>query len=57
MKLKDEVGMAGSESTQTKFVEIITLILLYIPTLAFFPIIMRLLIVTHWCYNIIILYP
>ena len=35
-KLKDEVGMAGSKITQTRFVVvIITLISLCIPTLAF----------------------
>ena len=33
IKLKDEVGMAGSKSTQTRFVR--NKHLLYIPTLAF----------------------
>ena len=32
-KLKDEVGMAGSKSTQTRFIRLKHL--LYIPTLAF----------------------
>ena len=35
MKLKDEVGMAGSKSTQTRFVVIIAFTI-YIPTLACF---------------------
>ena len=35
IKLKDEVGMAGSKSTQTRFVRDKHQILLYIPSLAF----------------------
>ena len=36
MKLKDEVGMAGSKSTQTRFVSTcISICYIYIPSLAF----------------------